>query len=222
MIRGLNLHESSSYSRENSLDECGRPCDPLSCLLFSALWLRCSQSIFVQETPSAKDVDLTCFTTFLFRDATCLLVGLMSLDWPVNPFSRSDSSRPSLPSLMLPATDYNELLFLLLNVSRWRQGTLQIQPTVFQCTTGWDGCGLSPFRRLAMHYLEHQGVSLDLFSQDKGQTIQVLAPQFRLFGTFLPVNENAGAPAICIHRDLFREDAIVTHVVTSQGRDHFF
>ena len=66
------------------------------------------------------------------------------------------------------------------------------------------------------------GVSLDLFSQDKGQTIQVLAPQFRLFGTFLPDNENAGAPAICIHRDLFREDAIVTHVVTSQGRDHFF
>ena len=41
-----------------------------------------------------------------------------------------------------------------------------------------------------------------------------------LFGTFLPDNENAGGSAICIHRDLLPEEAIVTHVVTGQGRDH--
>ena len=35
------------------------------------------------------------------------------------------------------------------------------------------------------------------------QAIQVLAPRFRLFGTFLPDNENAGGSAICIHRDFF-------------------
>ena len=46
---------------------------------------------------SAKDLDPTCSTTFLFRDATCLKVGPMFLDWPVNPLGRSDSSRPSLP-----------------------------------------------------------------------------------------------------------------------------
>ena len=38
--------------------------------------------------------------------------------------------------------------------------------------------------------------------------------------TFRPDNENAGGSAICIHRDLLPEDAIVTHVVTCQGRDH--
>ena len=52
------------------------------------------------------------------------------------------------------------------------------------------------------------------------QAFQVLAPRFRLFGTFLLDNENAGKPAICIHRDLLPEKAIVTHVVTCQGRDH--
>ena len=61
------------------------------------LWRRCNQSLLVQETQSAKDLDLTCSTTFLFRDATCLQVGPMSLDCPVNPFGRSDSSRPSFP-----------------------------------------------------------------------------------------------------------------------------
>ena len=97
LIRGIAVHGSSSCSREDSLGDCGCPCDPLSCLLFSALWLRCSQSALVQETQSAKDFDLTCSTTFLFRDVTCLPVGPMSLDWPVTPFGRSDSSRSSLP-----------------------------------------------------------------------------------------------------------------------------
>ena len=52
------------------------------------------------------------------------------------------------------------------------------------------------------------------------QAIQVLAPRFRLFGTFLPDNENAGGSAICIHRDLLLEDAIASHVITCPGRDH--
>ena len=170
MIRGLNLHESSSYSRENSLGECWRPCDPLSCLLFSALWLRCSQSVLVQETPSAKDVDLTCSTTFLFRDATCLLVGPMSLDWPVNPFSRSDSSRPSLPSLMLPATDYNELLFLLLNVPAGDRVLFKYNHPYYNVLQGGMDVGPS-FPKACDALLGTPGVSLDLFSQDKGQTI---------------------------------------------------
>ena len=53
------------------------------------------------------------------------------------------------------------------------------------------------------------------------QAIQVLAPQFRLLGTFLLDNENAGGSAICIHRYLLPEEAIVSHVITCQGRDHF-
>ena len=52
------------------------------------------------------------------------------------------------------------------------------------------------------------------------QAIQVLAPRFRFFGTFIPGNENAGGSAICIHRDLLPEEVIVTHMITCPGRDH--
>ena len=52
------------------------------------------------------------------------------------------------------------------------------------------------------------------------QAIQVLAPRFRFFGTFIPDNENAGGSAICIHGDLLPEEALVTHLVTRHGRDH--
>ena len=92
LTRSVVLHDSASCSREDYLDECGRPCDTLSCLLFSALWLRCNQSFLVQETQSAKDLDLTCFTTFPFSDVTCLQVGPMSFDWPLDLFAGSDSS----------------------------------------------------------------------------------------------------------------------------------
>ena len=47
-----------------------------------------------------------------------------------------------------------------------------------------------------------------------------MAPRFRFFGTFIPGNENAGGSAFCIRKELLPEDAIVTHVITCQGRDH--
>ena len=140
LIRGVALHKSSSCSKGDSLGDCGRPCDHLSCLLFTALWLRCSQTTVVQETPSAKDVDLTCSFTFLLRDATRLPVGPMSLDWPVNPFGRSESSRPSRP----PDAPSDGLRRVALPASerfRWRQGVLHAQSQTLQRTTGWDGCG---------------------------------------------------------------------------------
>ena len=52
------------------------------------------------------------------------------------------------------------------------------------------------------------------------QAVQVLLPQFRLHGTFIPNYFNASGSAICIHKNLLPEGAIVTHVVTCQGRDH--
>ena len=102
----------------------------------------CSQSLLVQETQSEKDPELTCSTTFLFRDATCLQVGPMSLDWPVNPFGRSDSSRPLLPP-DVPSGEQHLALPASVR-SRWRQGALQAQPQMMQRTTGWDGCGPFP------------------------------------------------------------------------------
>ena len=135
LIRGVALHESPSCSSEDSLDECGRPCDPLSCLLFSALWLRCNQSLLVQEIRSAKDLDLTCSTTFLISDATCLQVGPMSLDWLVHPFGRFDSSRSSLPP-DVPSGVQQRGAFPFSIHSRWRQGALHTQPQILQRITG--------------------------------------------------------------------------------------
>ena len=228
------MRESSSCSREDALDDCGRPCDHLSCLFFTALWLRCSQSIVVQETSSAKDVDLTCSITFLFGDATCHPVGPMSLDWPVHPFGRSESSVPLLPP-DAPSDGLRRVALLASERSRWRQGTLQAQPQILQRIVGWDGCG--PFLSEGLRcIIWNTRVLLDLFSPDKGtgnlnsitsknswtitttfasrkymekdevlQAIQVLGPRFRLFGTFLPDKEKAGGSAICIHRDLLPE-----------------
>ena len=42
----------------------------------------------------------------------------------------------------------------------------------------------------------------------------------KLFKTFLLDNENAGGSALCIHRDLLPEEALVTHLITCYGRDH--
>ena len=52
------------------------------------------------------------------------------------------------------------------------------------------------------------------------QAIQVLAPRFRFFGTFIPDNENAGGSAICINKDILPEGAVVSHVIACQGRGH--
>ena len=90
LTRGVVVHDSACCFREDSFDEYGRPCDPLSCLLFSALWLRCNQSVLVQETQSAKDTDMTCFKMLPIKATTCLLFGPMSLDWLVDSFARSD------------------------------------------------------------------------------------------------------------------------------------
>ena len=59
--RSVIIHDATSCSKEDSLYECQRTCDTMSCLFFFALWLQRSQSILVQEIQSAKDIDLTCF-----------------------------------------------------------------------------------------------------------------------------------------------------------------
>ena len=181
VIRVFILHGSSLSLREDSLDDCGRPCDPLSCLIFSALWLRCNPTILVQETPSMKNVDPTCSTTFLFGDATCLPVGPMSLDWPVNPCGSSDPSGPSLLP-RAPNGAQQRGAFPAIGYSRWRQGALQAQPQISQRTTGCDGYGPLPLRRSALCYLKHPGASLDLFFyKTKEQRIQTQLSQ-KTFG----------------------------------------
>ena len=170
----------------------------------------------------------------------------MTLDWPVNPFGRSDSSRPSLPP-DVPSGAQQRGTFQASLCSHWRQGALQAQPQILQRPTGWDGRGrlISECWRcitwntwgLVLSRHRNREFKLKYFKklldnnnivclqevhgkEEFLQAVQVLAPRFRLFGTFLPDNENAGGSAICIHRDFLPEEAIVTHVVTCQGRDH--
>ena len=56
LTRGVVLHDSACYSKEDSFDECGRPCDTLSFLFFIAPWLRQSQSTLTQEVQQTKDI----------------------------------------------------------------------------------------------------------------------------------------------------------------------
>ena len=46
------------------------------------------------------------------------------------------------------------------------------------------------------------------------------APRFQFFCTFIPGTENTGGSAICIDNYLLPKDAIVTHMITCQSRDH--
>ena len=175
-VHGFTFHELSSCFRESSFSDCGRPCDPLSCLLFTALWLRCSQTLVVQETPSAKDVDLTCSFTSLFRAVTCLPIGPMSLDWPVNHFGRSESSVPLLPP-DAPSDGLRRVALPGSERSRWRQGTLQAQPQILQRTVGWDGCG--PFLSEGLRCItwNTRGLVGSVFSRQRHREVQTQLSQ---------------------------------------------
>ena len=134
------VHDATSCSSADSLSECDRTCEALSCLFFSALWLQNNYSIMVQENQSVKDPDLAGFTSFSFNAVTCLQVGLMSLDWHVHPFSSFDHSRSSL-SPDVPSDEQQRGALPASARSRWRQNALQVPPKILQRTTGWDGCG---------------------------------------------------------------------------------
>ena len=84
-------------------------------LFFSALWLRCSHFFISTGNPVSKGSRPHMFYDVPVQRCNMPTRGSHVLGLPFNPFGRSDSSRPSLPP-ELPATDYDELPFLLLNV----------------------------------------------------------------------------------------------------------
>ena len=214
LTRSVIMYDATSCSREDSLFECGRPCDALSCLFSSALWLQQSQSILVQEIHSPKNIGLTCFKTFPIADATCLHVGPMSLEWPVDPFARFGHSRPFLLFPEVPNDDQQRGALPVSTHSRWRQNTLQAPPQVLQRIAGWNGCGRFLTGGLWCITWNTRGLIGSVFSKEKNrelklkylnklfinnkivglqevhgkdeylQAIQVLALPFRFFGTF--------------------------------------
>ena len=143
LTRSIIVHVVTPYTKENPLFECSRPCDNLSCLCFTALWLQQSQSILMQENQPAKDIDLTCLKTFPIQAATtCLQVGPMSLDWLVNLSARFDQSRPS-SSPEDPNDEQKRGALPASTRSRWRQDALQ-PPQILQGIAGRDTCGHFP------------------------------------------------------------------------------
>ena len=115
LTRCLTVCDATTCPRENPQSEFSRPCDNLSCLFFTALWLQRSQSIMVQEIRPAKDIDLTCFKTLPIKATTCLQVD--PCPWIGQRIQLQDSSNPDLRSLpKFPATINNETLFQLPHV----------------------------------------------------------------------------------------------------------
>ena len=243
LTRSITVLVATPYSKKDPLNECSRPCDNLSCLLFTALWLQQSQSILVQEIQLAKDIDLTCYRRCRSSPFTCLQVGPMFLEWPVDPIARFDQSSPS-SSPEDPNDEHQEGALPASTRSRWKQNALQ-PPQVQHGTAGRDTRGHFPDGGLRCIKWNTRGLVGSVFSSQKNrelklkyfrklldnnnitclqeghgkdvflQAIQVLAPRFRFFGTFIHENEN-----VCIHRDLLPDEALVTHLVTCHGRDH--
>ena len=142
----------------------------------------------------------------------------------------------TFPPLMIPLTSNNEAIF----PSRWRQDALHkvLQVGILVVPSrdvllGTPGVSLVRFfskqknREFKLKFLKKLFDNNNILclqevhgKDEYLQAVQVLAPRSRFFGTFIPGNENAGGSALCIHKDLLLEDAIVTHMTTCQGRDH--
>ena len=152
--------------------------------------------------------------------------------------------------LKFQAANNNEVLFQLLNIlagdrvlfthNRRYYNVLQdgmgvapSSPKAFDVLLGTPGASLDLFLQdkgtessnsdISKKNLDNNNIIClqEVHGKDEFlQAIQVLASRFRLFRTFFPDNENAGGSAVCIHGGLLPEEAIVTHLVTCQGRDH--
>ena len=176
-----------------------------------------NQPILVQETQSAKDFDMICPKMLPIKAATCLKEVPIPLDLPVDPFARFDFSRSSLSPEV--ASDEQQRGALPASTrSRWRQDALQSTPAAITtyCRLGW--VWPFPFGRHVMCHLEHQGSRWIFLLQRKTeskptfrkklfdannivrlqevrgndeylQAVEVLAPRFGIFGTFILEND---------------------------------
>ena len=173
-----------------------------------------------KRTQSAKDLDLTCSATFPFSDATCKKdpcpwIGLLIL------LADSMLPDPHF-IMMIPAAYNNEVPFQLLytpadrvpfthnlryyNVLQGWDGCGSFLSEGLRCITlntmGLVGSVFSRQRnrefklKYLKRLLDNNSIIClqDVHGKDEVflQAIQVLAPKFRLFGTFLPDNEECG------------------------------
>ena len=109
------MQDATPFSRADLLYECGRPCDALSCLSFTALWLQQSQSILMQEVQQINGVDLTCYKTLPTKSVTGLQVGPMSSDGRWLHLQNLTNPAFHLP-VKIPTTNIRKTLFQLAHI----------------------------------------------------------------------------------------------------------
>ena len=247
LSRCVIVHDAASCPREGSLSECGRPCDALSCLVSLLYCPVASEHPIHSGAGGPVSEGYRSHLFQNVPDQNCyLLTSRAYVLGVVDPFARFDLSSSSL-SPGVPCDEQQRGDLPASTRSRWRQDALQAPPQVLQRTTGWDGCGPFLSEGMRCITWNTRGLVESMFSKQKNrefklkylkkffdttnilclqevygkdeyrQAIQVLAPRFWFFGTFIPVNENAGGSAICIHRDILPQGAIVTHLITCQG-----
>ena len=238
----------SAVSLEDPPYDCSRPCDTLSCLLFTALWLRHSQSILTQDIQQTKDVDLTCYKTLPNKSVTvykwdpCPLSGWwLHLEDPTNPaFHRLRR---------IPITDTWKTIFLHLDVN---VGDAMPSNHLKYSEVVWIGTHVSIFLKAVfdvarvtqeglldlrfLHKLPGKGTittSVDLPEATTSSAFMKFMERTSFFTLFkcshrvssslvrlYPTMQTQVVQAICIHEVLLPDDAVVTHLVTCQGRDH--
>ena len=223
------------YRKTNQIP-CSSGYDTATChvdLVDTAIWLGKSQTILIQ---------------IAHLPTTCRPVDSNILAWPrIQPSCQvqahvlplhEDAHDPA-PACALAGPGHH----------RWRRDALQL-PEVLQpcwervtcaqkpergrCAT-WNTRGLLGSTASSQtfweqkHHLKRLAEKSDVVclqeTHGKDEFLQaqtVLHSQFRMFGTFIPDNVNAGGSAILIHEGLLPDHAVIGHESTQQERDHVF
>ena len=175
--RSVVVHDATTCSRENSLYECGRPCDAVSCLFLPPCGSSGASPYWYTRFNHRK-IELTCFKTFPITAAICLQVD--PCPWSDQCLLHNDDQqRDALPI------------------------TLQATPEVLQRIADWDGCAsfltgdlrcitwnirsiigyIFKLKYLKNLFTNNNTVCLEeVHGKDEYlQAIQVLAPRFSFF-----------------------------------------
>ena len=121
--------------------------------------------------------------------------------------------------------NYNEVVWIGTQVSRFLKAVFDVSPGIEE--------GMLDLRFLhkfgsarkhnyfSLHTRSNDIICLqEIHGKDEFlHALQILAPRLQVHGTFIPNNAIAGGSAVCICKYLLPDDAVVTHVVTCQGRD---
>ena len=201
-------HDSAPCDRECPRFECGRRHDTLSRLFFL-----CSMAWQIQQPES---IDMACCRTLPTNSIACSQVGPMSLEWPMVAPGGFDQS--SLSPSREDANDEHLENAHPAPQLRWRRDALQppeiqrtrvsmflmavfdVFPRLLRNLAGTENTSTS----LGLPRTTRSSVSKKFMGKMSfSKLFRYWPPRFRLYGTFISNNVNAGGLTICIHEDLF-------------------